>query len=364
MAKSKKARRARRPARRPGAAGRLRAVHAAKRRIESKLHEHVVARHKHGPLRYRKHVDAELRNLVGIAVGHSHATDGATHAESAPPGEPVLLVLLDQPRRHSEVRALLKTLVGAKAGAAKALPFEVIVTGAVRAHAQAFKLRPAAPGTSIGNCAAPSGTFGFLARGRSAPRNSQLFVVSNCHVMVSEPDSPPVKGVTQPGRTDGGTVPSEQIATLEKAVPIRFGGGSNHVDAATALATPAQVRRELMCIQGTNPIFVPIGTSIQPATVGMTVGKSGRQTGVTMGRITSASASVIATYGIRTALFVDQILVMGTSGLFSDAGDSGSLVWTWDDQRNPVGLVFGGAKAVSFVNHISDVLDALDVDLA
>jgi len=63
-------------------------------------------------------------------------------------------------------------------------------------------------------------------------------------------------------------------------------------------------------------------------------------------------------------LFVDQILVTGTAGAFSDAGDSGSLVWTWNEQRNPVGLLFGGSGTVSFLNHISNVLDALDVDLA
>jgi len=342
---------------------RVSALQAAKRRIERKLHEHVALRHKHGPLRYRKHVDAEVRNLVGVAISHSRAIGGTTHAESAAPGEPVLLVLLNQPRRHSEVRRLLKRLVGAKAASAKSLPFEVLITGTVHAHMQTFSLRPAPPGSSVSNCSAPSGTFGFLARGRAAPRSSQLFVVSNCHVLVSESGAPEGDAIAQPGSTDGGTCPDQQIATLEKFVPIQF-GGQNHVDAAAAVAAPSLVRPDLMCIQGGAPVFVPIGTTIQPAVAGMLVGKSGRETGLTMGQILSASSSAIATYGTQSALFLDQILVAGSGGLFSDSGDSGSLVWTWDEQRNPVGLLFGGGDGVSFVNHISEVLDALDVDFA
>src|SRR5262249_6753794 len=161
-----------------------------------------------------------------------------------------------EPRRHSEVRTLLKRLIGASAASIKKLPFEVIVTGTGRAHAQAFRLRPAAPGSSVGNCSAPSGTFGFLARGRTAPRSGQRFVVSNCHVLTAEPGAPPVTAVAQPGRTDGGTCPREQIAVLEKFVPINF-SGPNRVDVATALAQPALVRPELVFIQGGQPVFVP-----------------------------------------------------------------------------------------------------------
>src|SRR5437016_5190647 len=98
------------PPKQPKAKGRMAALKDAKRRIERHLHRHVTLRHQHGPLRYTRHVDAELRNVVGVAIAASRARGGTTHAESAPPGEPVLLVLLNQPRSHSKVRKLLRRL--------------------------------------------------------------------------------------------------------------------------------------------------------------------------------------------------------------------------------------------------------------
>jgi hypothetical protein len=343
-------------------AGTPRAILGAKRRIEQALRKHVELRHRHGPIDYAKHLDAEIRNLVGVAIGHSHARDGATHADSSAPGDPVLLVMLEQPRPTAAVRTLLKRMLRTNERVAVVPPFEVIVTGAIRGHSQTFMLRPAAPGSSVSNCGTASGTFGFLARGRSGPRQNQLFVVSNTHVLAAVAVPPTIKGVSQPGSTDGGFCPAQQVATLEQFVPIRP-GAQNRIDAAAAIAPATLVRPELLFMQGGTPSFVRIGSQPGVPAVGMLVGKSGRQTGVTMGRIASTSSSVIATFGSLTALFVDQILVIGTNGVFSDFGDSGSLVWTWDATRSPIGLLFGGSSMVSFVNHIGDVLDALDVNM-
>jgi hypothetical protein len=72
----------------------------------------------------------------------------------------------------------------------------------------------------------------------------------------------------------------------------------------------------------------------------MLVGKSGRTTQLRAGRITDISATVRVNYGGgRQALFQDQLVIRGISGDFSAGGDSGSLVWTWDARRNPVGLL-------------------------
>lgn len=340
-----------------------RALHAAKRVVEQQLRVHVGHHAKHGKLSFEETFDAEYRNIVGVAVGHSHTAGGVTHEHSAAPGEPVLVVLIENPRPYAQVRETLKSLLGARAAAKNKLPIEVITTGPIRAHAQTFLLRPAAAGTSVGNCGSAAGTFGFLARGAHAPRNADLFLVSNTHVLTRSNLSMPNEGICQPGRTDGGSCPPEQIGALERFVPINF-GGPNRVDAATARVNPAQVRRELLYMQGDVKSFVPIGATPVQATSGMPVGKSGRSTGVTMGRVLNPATSVIATYGTSSALFADQILVVGNDGNFSDAGDSGALVWTWTPQRAPVGLLFGGANGLSFVNHIDDVLKALDIRFA
>lgn len=65
----------------------------------------------------------------------------------------------------------------------------------------------------------------------------------------------------------------------------------------------------------------------------------------------------------RVAVFVDQIAIQGVSGHFSQPGDSGSLVWTWDQNRSPMGLLFAGGGGYTFANPLQDVLNALDIHL-
>ena len=48
---------------------------------------------------------------------------------------------------------------------------------------------------------------------------------------------------------------------------------------------------------------------------------------------------------------------------FSQGGDSGSLIWTWNNQRLPVGLLFAGGGELTFANKIDNVLRALDINL-
>ena len=77
------------------------------------------------------------------------------------------------------------------------------------------------------------------------------------------------------------------------------------------------------------------------------------------------NASITVGYGNgRTANFKDQITVTGNDGRpFSAGGDSGSLIWTWDETRSPVALLFAGGRDYTFANKISHVLQALDIEL-
>jgi hypothetical protein len=94
------------------------------------------------------------------------------------------------------------------------------------------------------------------------------------------------------------------------------------------------------------------------------VGKSGRTTQLTSGRVTAIGATIrVSMPGGRTAVFRDQIEIRGLTGDFSQGGDSGSLIWTWDEKRDPVALLFAGGGGRTFANPINHVLAALDIDL-
>nr|MDQ3989739.1 hypothetical protein [Actinomycetota bacterium] len=65
----------------------------------------------------------------------------------------------------------------------------------------------------------------------------------------------------------------------------------------------------------------------------------------------------------RVALFRDQMAIRAASGDFSAGGDSGSVIWTWDSSRRPVGLLFAGGGGTTFANRMDRVLAALDITL-
>jgi len=138
------------------------------------------------------------------------------------------------------------------------------------------------------------------------------------------------------------------------------------VDAATAETNGTLARPEMVFFQNGEFRFFRVSSTPEAATETMLVGKSGRTTQLRTGRVMSVNATTIATYDEcqGNAIFRNQIAIAGIAPkTFSEAGDSGALVWTWTPEKRPVGLLFSGGGETSFANHISDVLDALDVDL-
>jgi hypothetical protein len=189
-------------------------------------------------------------------------------------------------------------------------------------------------------------------------------VLSNNHVFARSNNAALGQSIVQPGQGDGGLHPADQIAILERFVPINFANGAiNFVDCATGWAWPDRVRRQLMFLSGGTPSFFGFGTTPVAPAVNMVVGKTGRTTQLRQGRITAVSVSVNVNYNGPVAHFRDQISIVGTGGVFSQPGDSGSLVWQWDPQRRAVGLLFAGGGDTTFVNRITRVLPALDIRL-
>lgn len=261
------------------------------------------------------------------------------------------------------------------------VPTDVVELGVLRAFAgPKDRWRPAVPGVSIGHLRVSAGTFGCLVR-----RGQDLFILSNNHVLADINRARPGDAILQPGPSDGGTFPVDQIAVLEEFVPLDFGTaeptcplaglaadglnalakllgssyrfqpvvqtpGINRVDAA--IARPLQPDLVSPEILG---IGIPVG--VGEAMLGMTVQKSGRTTGYTTGTITQIEATVRIDYYGPQATFEGQIIATAMSG----PGDSGSAVL--DMERRVVGLLFAGSEQATIINPIADVLSALRVEL-
>lgn len=230
-------------------------------------------------------------------------------------------------------------------------------------HAQSFtaRRRPAPCGVSIGNCTSVmAGTLGCL-----VTRGGQLFILSNNHVIALVNTSPLGAGIPQPGRLDGGVCQQDVIAQLTQRVVINFApGATNLVDAAIARTSPALVDPRILRPGGVLQRIVP---GAVPPVFNLAVQKSGRTTQHRRGVVDLVATTVDVSYAPLggVARFTNQFRVRGAAGaIFSDRGDSGSLVTSFPGNR-PVGLLFAGNAAanMTFCNPISTVLSAFGVSI-
>jgi hypothetical protein len=303
-------------------------------------------------------------NIVGVGIGVSGLGMPEGMSQETEPGAAAINIYVVEPMTSNEARSAVVNALGVSAADSDTVPINVVVTGVIDAQPHRWLVRPAPGGVSTAHYKVTAGTLGCLSIGRSAPRNSRLMVLSNNHVLANSNDARLGDPILQPGPYDGGKDPADRIAILERFVPISFAGGANYVDAATGWAWPDRVRRELVYVSNNRLTYFRVGSQPVNAQVNMLVGKSGRTTQLTVGRVVDVNASIRVNYGGgRVALFRDQIVIQGVSGTFSAGGDSGSLIWTWNSQRNPVGLLFAGGGGYTIANKIGRVLAALDIRL-
>ncbi len=337
-----------------------------KREIENQLLQ-SVSQQKVGAQAEDAHQGAG--NIVGIGIGpglpSTTGRGGEVLSSSAEPGKQVLNVYVVERTSVDEIKSVVVDSMGVSAASSDDVPVNVIVTGLIDVQPHRFRMRPAPGGISVGHFRITAGTIGCLAIGKSAPRNSRLMILSNNHVLANSNGGAFGDCICQPGPYDGGKCPADQIAVLERFVPINFAGGVNYVDCATGWCWSDRVRRELVYLSGGQPQFFRIGSTPVAPQLNMAVGKSGRTTQLTRGTIIDISATIRVNYGAgRVGLFSDQISIRGAGGtLFSDGGDSGSSIWTWDSARRPVGLLFAGGGGITFANKMSRVVAALDINL-
>ncbi|MBC7082545.1 MAG: hypothetical protein H5T95_03525 [Firmicutes bacterium] len=248
------------------------------------------------------------------------------------------------------------------------------------------RMRPARPGVSIGHYQVTAGTFGAVVWDR---RTGQPFILSCNHVLAnatSGRDGRAMVGdpIVQPGAADGGTVERDQIAVLERFVPIQMSGrvpacmASRVAERAVnswLWATRAPARVEIVTTYSpfaVNIVDAALARPLHPGSIespvlelgelqgitepelGMRVKKSGRTTGVTTGEITSVDTTVSVVYsGNVAATFRDQIM----TGSMADGGDSGSVLV--DENARAVGLLFAGSDKSTLYNKITNVVEAL-----
>lgn len=302
-----------------------------------------------------------IGNIQGVGI--NNADVGADLGVD--PGTPVVTLYVAEPISMDQAKAVVVDAMGVSAASSDRTPVNVVVTGAIDAFTHRFRIRPAPGGVSIGHCKVTAGTLGCLARGRSGTRRNRLLLLSNNHVIANSNSARFGDPIIQPGRYDGGNCPTkDRIAILERFVPIRFGGPTNYVDCATGWCWPKLVRRELIYRSSGGLRLFRISPRVVRCARCMCVGKTGRTTQLTRGYVTDCSATLKVNYGRgRVALFRDQIVIRGVGGNFSAGGDSGSVVWSWDRYRTPVGLLFAGGGGYTIANKMTRVVSALGISL-
>jgi hypothetical protein len=245
--------------------------------------------------------------------------------------------------------------------AIRGVPTDVIETGRfyVQAPIAQTRLRPARGGCSVGfkftgakAGYVMAGTFGTL-----VAKAGKRYILSNNHVLANENALPLGSPIFQPGLLDNGNPATDQIAKLSKFIKIKSSPAANKADCAIAeLLSPTLAVRTILAKVGNLSSPTPVA-----AAVGMRVHKHGRTTGYRRGQVVDVAADVNIGYDFGTARFTDQIIVVGDAGkMFSDAGDSGSLIVDRGTGR-ATGLLFAGSATHTIANHIEDVLAALKV---
>ena len=218
------------------------------------------------------------------------------------------------------------------------------------------RLSPTPCGVSIGHreVTAGTGTLGCLVDTPGA-----RCILSNNHVLAMSNAASLGDHILQPSPADASTssnTPS-RIATLTDFEPLRFGSAVNRMDAAIAA---------LDDVDSAIPDIMTIGRPANPPVapfLGQSVVKHGRTTGLTFGSIVDTSFDGNIHYQGSVAYFENQIVVAGHAGVFSERGDSGSLILDTSGPH-PVGLLFAGDDSQAIANPIQSVLNRFGATVA
>ncbi|MGX9887427.1 hypothetical protein [Streptomyces sp. NPDC002276] len=226
----------------------------------------------------------------------------------------------------------------------------------------ADKVRPLVPGLSVGHQLVTAGTLGAFVR---IAGHSGVHALSNNHVLAACNRGRLGDPILQPGPLDLGTF-NDRIGALSAVVDLREGDASANVTDVAACEIDEALAAAL-------DVSFPYGVTgyIDPEQ-GLPVKKIGRTTGETDGSILMFEIENLwVDYGdpLGVLTFDNQIAIQGRDGeLFSDGGDSGSLVFSVDPPAG-VGLLFAGSDTgpqgpVTYANPLDLALGQIHATLA
>jgi len=158
-----------------------------------------------------QHTLLAKQNVVGVAVGFKES-NGVTTDEVA------VVVLVEQKKPIAALSAedaIPRELDGMRT--------DVMEVGYLRAlQTPKDRYRPIIPsGVSIGHFKVTAGTLGTIVKDRTT---SELFILSNNHVLANCNDAVPGDVILQPGAIDGGQNPGDVVAKLERFVKLSYIG--------------------------------------------------------------------------------------------------------------------------------------------
>ncbi|HYO88097.1 MAG TPA: hypothetical protein VER79_05580 [Candidatus Limnocylindrales bacterium] len=150
-------------------------------------------------------------NVVGVAVGFKES-NGVTTDQLA------VVVLVEQKKPIAALSAqdaIPRELDGMRT--------DVVEVGYLRAQqTPKDRFRPVIPsGVSIGHYKVTAGTLGTIVKDRTT---SELFILSNNHVLANCNDAVPGDVILQPGTVDGGINPGDVVAKLERFIKLGYIG--------------------------------------------------------------------------------------------------------------------------------------------
>ena len=220
------------------------------------------------------------------------------------------------------------------------------------------------------------GTLGSLIRDNS---NGDLYILSNFHVLSADI----VSGgngrianvgdpIIHPALIDISCNANslEIVAILSDwSNPLSPKAGASVIDAAIAYVddpTMVDVSGSILGIGGIANVTVPAIESL-----GMSVKKSGRTTGLTNSGVVVIDATINVSYEsecaglpVGTATFTNQIVIDNKGSKFLAGGDSGSLlVENVNKAPRAIGLLYAGSSSYAIANPIDDVLAAFNAEM-
>jgi len=320
------------------------------------------------PVTPDSHTAAARKDHIRAAIAAQERHHGALHAIKGVVGTAVGL----RPDGSAAIQVLVMDATPRNIPAVlDDIAVEVKVTGMLVARSNpTLRLRPAYMGYSVGHPLITAGTIGAR-----VTDGTNVFVLSNNHVLAASNDGHVGDPELQPGPYDGGTDPADRIGTLFAFRALDFNGGNNTIDAALAITDASMVANTTPPDDGygqpSSAIFGDANGDgmIDDKTqlLGLNVEKYGRTTKLTHGTITGINGIVDVCYEVyiifclKSAHYVDQLII--TPGTFSGGGDSGSLIVADDGSLKPVALLFAGSNTETIGNRIDLVLSNFGVTI-